>query len=621
MHQSQLANGDMHNDQQLVNGGLFNSASTSACSSGLHANQGNSVEAECDASYVKFIGESVGISNLTDPCASQVAVSVTYAIKDLIEQARKFASHGRRKRLLASDLNAAMTVKGYPPMFGFTAKEGLTFRCVGSLGRDLFVADDREIELTPIVNAAPAKVPIDPYLKAHWLVIDGEQPAVPENPVPPVEEETSLATADGLNDTTSGGPTVLSQAARTLRKTEQVQIKTMTTHALSVEQQIFFKEITEAIMGSDDTRRTEALHSLQTDAGLQALLPRFSLAISEGVRCNIVQHNLAILIYLMRMIQSLAANPALSLDRCLHELLPSILSCILSKQLCARPDTDNHWALREFSSRLLASICKTYNINNLRSRVTQILTKVWRGEMSTLSTLYGSLYALNELGVDTIRATVVPRAPQLYNEVRKALVDKANTAERISAEKLQGFVTKILINFVRTQRPAGLKDLQDYRSMFGGFGDSVFRAISMEISHISSTAITTASSAVNNGSTAAAATAPVQRNVLERRSAAASPSMQRFSVGSSQSQTPRLMLRQQSSPRAAQPFVNVGTGGRLQPVTQQSGRQTQPSGFYVGGGGGSQPGSYPVRPGVKKVIMTSGQRAPQGAANDGYRNA
>ena len=27
----------------------------------------------------------------------------------------------------------------------------------------------------------------------------------------------------------------------------------------------------------------EALHSLQTDAGLQALLPRFSLAIAEGV--------------------------------------------------------------------------------------------------------------------------------------------------------------------------------------------------------------------------------------------------------------------------------------------------------------------------------------------------
>lgn len=38
------------------------------------------------------------------------------------------------------------------------------------------------------------------------------------------------------------------------------------------------------------------------------------------VRCNIVQHNLAILIYLMRMMQSLATNPALSLERCVSFL-------------------------------------------------------------------------------------------------------------------------------------------------------------------------------------------------------------------------------------------------------------------------------------------------------------
>lgn len=34
------------------------------------------------------------------------------------------------------------------------------------------------------------------------------------------------------------------------------------------------------------------------------------------VRCNIAQHNLAILIYLMRMIQSLASNQTISLERC-----------------------------------------------------------------------------------------------------------------------------------------------------------------------------------------------------------------------------------------------------------------------------------------------------------------
>ncbi len=42
----------------------------------------------------------------------------------------------------------------------------------------------------------------------------------------------------------------------------------------------------------------------------------------------------------------------------LHELLPAIMSCLLSKQLCARPDVDNHYALREFCARLIGQIIK-----------------------------------------------------------------------------------------------------------------------------------------------------------------------------------------------------------------------------------------------------------------------
>ncbi|VDD89880.1 unnamed protein product [Enterobius vermicularis] len=462
-------NGDMPNDLHETNSRRHSDIANSAPST-------STVDPELDNEYVKITGETIGITNLSDACLSQLATHITYVLKEVVEQAKKFAEHGRRKRLIADDFDSALAVKGIPPLFGFCSKDGLPFRYAGSLGRDLFVTDDREIDLSPIVNAPPAKVPVETSLKAHWLVIDGVQPAVPENPTPVIEEEACVSNVGDVPAAgTAVGPSIFGQSGRGLRKTEQVQIKTITTHALSVEQQIFFKEITEAIMGNDDARRTEALHSLQTDAGLQALLPRFSLAIAEGVRCNIVQHNLAILIYLMRMIQSLVQNPALSLDRCLHELLPSVMSCILSKQLCARPDTDNHWALREFSSRLLATICKAYNLSNLRSRVTQVLTKVWQDEHVTLATLYGSVYALNELGVDTVRAVVIPRAAFLYNDIQKPLSDRTNTAERIAAEKLQSFITKVLTNYVRTQRPPGLRDINDYRTTFGGFADAIYR--------------------------------------------------------------------------------------------------------------------------------------------------
>lgn len=45
------------------------------------------------------------------------------------------------------------------------------------------------------------------------------------------------------------------------------------------------------------------------------MLPRFSTFVSEGVRVNVVQNNLALLIYLMRMVKALMDNPTLNLEK------------------------------------------------------------------------------------------------------------------------------------------------------------------------------------------------------------------------------------------------------------------------------------------------------------------
>ncbi len=42
----------------------------------------------------------------------------------------------------------------------------------------------------------------------------------------------------------------------------------------------------------------------------------------------------------------------------LHDLVPAISTCVLSKQLCLRPDVDNHWALRDFAARQMAQLCR-----------------------------------------------------------------------------------------------------------------------------------------------------------------------------------------------------------------------------------------------------------------------
>ena len=42
----------------------------------------------------------------------------------------------------------------------------------------------------------------------------------------------------------------------------------------------------------------------------------------------------------------------------LHELIPAVMTCIVSKQLSTNPETDNHWALRDFGSRVVAQVCR-----------------------------------------------------------------------------------------------------------------------------------------------------------------------------------------------------------------------------------------------------------------------
>lgn len=100
-----------------------------------------------------------------------------------------------------------------------------------------------------------------------------------------------------------------------LRNIETIQVKQLTDHYLSVEQQIFYKEITEACVRSDESKRQLAFHSLSTDPSIYDMIALLVTFIEEGVRVNIFQKNLAILIYLMRMVKALFDNPNLYLQK------------------------------------------------------------------------------------------------------------------------------------------------------------------------------------------------------------------------------------------------------------------------------------------------------------------
>lgn len=143
--------------------------------------------------------------------------------------------------------------------------------------------EEKELDLNELLSSAAPKIPLEVSLRAHWLCVDGVQPTVPENPPPNNKEAQKLESVDPLaklsktNDKDSAGKFCFvvqllinnfhlilnyistgkpgSGKLHKLRNVETVHVKQLATHELSVEQQLYYKEITEACVGSDEARR------------------------------------------------------------------------------------------------------------------------------------------------------------------------------------------------------------------------------------------------------------------------------------------------------------------------------------------------------------------------------
>ncbi|XP_054156454.1 transcription initiation factor TFIID subunit 6-like [Oppia nitens] len=433
---------------------------------------------------IKLIGDQLGISNITDDASRLLAEDVSYRVKCILQDSLKFAMHSKRHCVNTSDIDFALKNKNIEPLLGFTNSEHPPFRFASGGGRELFFNEEKEIDLAEVLTSPmQPKLPQDVALKVHWLSIDGIQPSIPENPPPLSRDQQRTESVDpalALKKSSQIKPNQQQKLQQKKKKQmEMVRVKQFATHELSVEQQLYYKEITEACVGSDEGRRSEALQSLTYDPGLHQMLPRLCTFISEGVKVNVVQNNLALLIYLMRMVKALLDNHNLYLEKYLHELIPTVLTCIVSKQLCMRPDVDNHWALRDFASRLLSQICKNFNTstNNVQTRVTQLLSQSLDRERLPMATSYGAVSGLCELGPEVQRTFLLKRLKSIGEKIR-VYFETPNTpsADKSAAEHIKQLLLRVLPNCLKTSR-SGPDVLEEYRTEFGYLGPALHSAV------------------------------------------------------------------------------------------------------------------------------------------------
>ncbi|KAB2032990.1 hypothetical protein ES319_D05G416900v1 [Gossypium barbadense] len=262
------------------------------------------------------------------------------------------------------------------PICGFASRDALRFKKAAG-HKDLFYIDDKDVEFKEVLESPLPKAPHDTSVTSHWLVIEGIQPAIPENAS---IEGTVLANLNILSKlfvlktlmvhvlfwfyhfNLIRLSSILHGIGSDGKKAEykedglSVDVKLPVKHVSSRELQLYFDKIVDITMNkSVSVLFKQALLSLATDSGLHPLVPYFTYFIADEVARNL--NNFPLMLALMRVARSLLQNEHLHIEPYLHQLMPSIITCLVAKRL-GNKFTDNHWELRNFAAKLVASLCK-----------------------------------------------------------------------------------------------------------------------------------------------------------------------------------------------------------------------------------------------------------------------
>ncbi|KAL5496326.1 hypothetical protein EMCRGX_G012585 [Ephydatia muelleri] len=438
---------------------------------------------------IKMMAESVGVTSLSDDASARLSEDLEHRLKEAIQDALKFTRHSKRKRLTCSDFDHALSVKNVEPLYGFDCAEYVPFKHTSGGGKELYYLEDKELDLLDVINLPLPHLPYDVSLRAHWLAVEGVQPAIPENPPSlSLEEQKKQALALSLpaqNDTLAQSrelkfdrKTKKKDEAGTGSVGEWSKIKPLQAHGLSMEQQLYYREITEACIGLADSKRQEALSSLSTDPGLYQLLPQLCNYIVEGVKVNAAQRKLNVLKHLMKMVKALLDNPAVSLEKYLHEIIPVVITCLINKQLCLRPEAEDHWGLRDQAAKAVVQICKKYSntVNGVQPRVTRVLSQALQSNTQGLAVHYGAMAGLTELGQETIVSLVLPQLRQEGELIRQAQPVTNKAAEQVAASRLQSLLQRTCAPVLLNTRPAS-DTQQMYQNDYGHLGVMLYNQV------------------------------------------------------------------------------------------------------------------------------------------------
>lgn len=327
-----------------------------------------------DENWLQEVAASINLPSLSPSVCRTLLPVIEAHIRQLIQQSYKFTRKSHSKTLTVEDFNLALFSNKLEPIYGLT----------NSYTNKEPVQSSAFVNLTEFASTPLPPIPLKPQIHLHWLVVNGRQPMIAENPS--ISSKSSVGGDD---------------------------LKPM---SLPKEMQQLYQRVTGILLASDNVQALNAVFRVfRDDAGLQELVPYFSRFFYQQIKAN--TKRLSLLTVIVKSIHELLLNPNIGLDFHLQQLLPAIFSCTVAAKL-SYSSLEDHWALRRKAALVIAMICAKYGESypDLHARVCKTYLDAIAPDKS-LGTVYGGLVGLSALGQSVLRSVLLPSLAKIHERL------------------------------------------------------------------------------------------------------------------------------------------------------------------------------------------------------------
>ena len=398
-----------------------------------------------------------------------IGASGEYSLKKVVEEAQKYTRAGKRARVSPEDINLAIKSMGGKSIYGIVSQVDETVQRnqdLKTLVKSKTALEAAEIlptcsiALDTLCDMELPPVPLEPAITAHWLAVEGIMPTIPQNIDVNVNEDdkNNNSNYNSKHKSTSNGIGNSNNSKNSNRNEHKQQnlINTRTGvlyHNLSEEQQVYLYRLQYDALVNDETNGKDKVNttktgmststmnlpqlmelkavdirkaairqiSCDTAGALQPLVPYLIHWIEVTTQSNL--RNLHILNCLVDVAGGLIDNPNIDLELYLDRLMPSLLTCVVSKRLCQDDAKDDHWALRDHAAGIVARVCDKFGgkYPKLQLRIAKTYRKALSNPHTPWTTSYGVLIGLCNLGVRVIETVLLPRCEDFIKRLKDAM--------------------------------------------------------------------------------------------------------------------------------------------------------------------------------------------------------